>query len=193
MVVQFLTSYSHKRSLSYLMLSHEIFYRGLSLLLVVYLGVMFSLILVYKVYQEVTEFQTRIVITLQLIQHFVLYIFLYLFNDDIKFLHDYAALAYISVILLASLITTKMIVCTMAKMNFAIIHLEFLLFVPFFYLQSQYDGTKESEDTLKLIFFITLGVITALYFKFVHCCISQLTDFLGIYCFTLGPRKVKET
>jgi len=79
---------------------------------------------------------------------------LYLFNDDIKFLHDYAALAYISVILLASLITTKMIVCTMAKMDFAVLYLEFLLFVSFFYLQSQYDGIKESENTLKLTFFI---------------------------------------
>ena len=80
------------------------------MLVVVYIGAMFSLVLVYKVYQEIKDFKTRVFVTLQLIQHYGCYVLMYLFDDNVKFIHDHAAMAYMSVIFLYALITTKMIV-----------------------------------------------------------------------------------
>lgn len=80
------------------------------MLIVVYVGSMFSLVLIYKVYQNIPDFKTRIVVTLQLAQHYGCYVLMYYFNDQIKVVHDHGAMAYGAVICLYAIITTKMIV-----------------------------------------------------------------------------------
>mmetsp|Transcript_11466 Transcript_11466/g.10128 ORF Transcript_11466/g.10128 Transcript_11466/m.10128 type:complete len:207 (+) Transcript_11466:318-938(+) len=173
-------------------LAQNYYFRDYAMIVVVYVGVIYSGVLIYKLYKGIEGLKTRVIVTLQLVQHFGCYFLMYSFDDKVPFVHEHAALAYISVLFLYAIITTKMIVCYMAKMEYSFIHLEYLVFVPYFYIQSQYDGSTESEALIKQAFCVTFAVIFLLYFRFVQCCISQLTNYLGIYCFVLGPRKEKE-
>ena len=80
----------------------------------------------------------------------------------------------------------------MAKMRYSFIHLEYLIFGVYFYYQSKYDGSLESEHNLKLAFWGVFFLVFLLYFRFVQGCISQITNHLDIYCFKIGQRKYKE-
>ena len=130
--------------------------------------------------------------TLQIAQHFICYVIIYNYNKDIVFIKENALLVYISVAFVYALVTTKLIICSMAKMYFSPIHYEYLVFVPYFYVQSLYVPSPEWDLYIKVAFFSTLLAIGVLYFRFVQVCIDQISIYLNIYCFTLGSRKPKE-
>jgi len=161
-------------------------FRDYVMVIVTYCGVFYSMVLLWKLYMQIEGLKNYAKLTMNVIQNFGIYLMMYMFNDKIKFIHDNVGLAYFSILLLFSLISTKLIVCLMAKMEFNIINFEYLVFVPYFYLQSQYDGTPESEQTLKLVFYATLFTILGLFLRLVHCCIDQITEYLGIHCFTIN-------
>ena len=162
------------------------------IILVTSCGAIYSFILIWKLYLKVEGFKNYVMVTLNVVQHFALYGMMYLFDGKIQFIHENIGIAYLSILLIYSIITTKLIICLMAKMDFNIFDAEYLVFVPYFYLQSLYDGTEESKNTLRLVFYATFATIIVLYLRLVHCCISQLTDYLEISCFTIKKSNTKE-
>ncbi len=166
-------------------------FKNYAMIVVVYVGVIYSIILIFKTLSSVKGTYKKFVVTLQVIQHIGIYVFMYMFDPNIPFIKANAGLAYFSVIFLFVLVTCKLIVCHMAKMEYNVIHFEFLLFAPFFYIQSKYDGSLESEQNVKMAFYATFLVLFLITFRFIQTSISQLTEYLGIYCFTIGKRKEK--
>mmetsp|Transcript_27455 Transcript_27455/g.31607 ORF Transcript_27455/g.31607 Transcript_27455/m.31607 type:complete len:82 (+) Transcript_27455:716-961(+) len=73
----------------------------------------------------------------------------------------------------------------MSKMKMSWIHWEYVCFLIYFYFQSKYDGSEESETNLKYAFFATFALLTLLYTRLFQSCISQITNYLGIYCFSI--------
>jgi hypothetical protein len=100
----------------------------------------------------------------------------------------YIRTRYLSVSLgmVLSLLTKKMIVFSMAKMPFAIIQTDIFPFI-MVTLWIRYDGnlTKEGAD-------FVLGVLCFWYayrlLRWVNVCINQICAKLGIYCFRLKKR-----
>jgi hypothetical protein len=164
-------------------------FRDYGMVVVAYVGVIYSVVLIIKLYLGIQGFGTYVKVTLQMVQHLLCYVLMYMFDDRVPFIHNWAGLAYTSILLLYSLITTKLIVCTMSKMHYSFLHVEYLVFLPFFYIQSQYDGTVESEQTIKWAFIATFFAILGLYARFVQSCIGQLTEFLNISCFTIDKKE----
>lgn len=169
----------------------EIVNRDIAMIVVVYVGVIYSVCLLYKLYQQIEGLKTYVIVTLQLVQHYLCYILMYNYDTSIPFIKEHTGYAYISILFLYCIIVTKVIVCWMSKMSYSFIHLEYLIFVPFFYIQSQYDGSSESEHNLKIAFWATFIVIIAFYARFIQVCINQITDYLGIYFVTIGKKEKK--
>ncbi|CAI2370650.1 unnamed protein product [Moneuplotes crassus] len=174
-------------------LSDGYLFKDYAMIVVVYVGVIYSIILVFKTLNSVKGAYVKFVVTLQIIQHIGIYALMYLFDPNIPFIKNNAGLVYLSVVFLFVLVTCKLIICHMAKMDYNVIHFEFLVFAPYFYLQSQYNGTQESENTLKLVFYATFVVMFFITFRFIQTCINQLTEYLGIYCFSIEKRKEKSS
>ena len=114
-----------------------------------------------------------------------------MFDSKIKVVSDNAGLVYISTILLYAIITTKLIVCLMAKMTFSFVHPEYLVFGLYFYFQCTYQPTAECDNYLFYSLLTVLFVLSFLYYRLVSVCIEQIADNLGIYCFSIQKRKVK--
>ena len=163
-------------------------HRHYAMIVVVYIGACFSIMLLFKVYNAIEGVKTKIIVTLQLIQHFSLYALMLWFDEDIPFVRNNAAFVYICVIFLYCITTCKLIVCTMSKTKYSIIHYEYLVFGIYFYFQHQYDGSAESESNLKFAFWTVFCIMGLLYFRFTQSCINQISQYLGIYCFSLKPR-----
>ena len=142
--------------------------RDYAMIIVIYVGVLYSIILMYYILKAMKSPMQLIISSLQMAQHFICYVILYYYDVKIPFVKDNALFFYISVAFVFSLVTTKLIVWTMAKMSHSFIHLEYLVFVPYFYVQSNYVPSPEWDFYLKLAFFSTLFVIGALYFRFVN-------------------------
>ena len=164
-------------------------FRDYCLVIAAYMGVIYSVILIFKLFKWAESFGTYVQITLQIIQHLLCYVLMYMFNDKIPFIHNWTGFAYMSILLLYCLITTKLIVCIMSKMYFSFLHWEYLVFLPFFYIQSQYDGTVQSEETIKWAFIATFVAMFLLYARFVQSCIGQLTEYLNVSCFTIDKKE----
>lgn len=173
-------------------ISREFILRDYAMVLVVYVGCIYSFILVFNVFKSVKDLKTRLIVALQVIQHLACYVLLYNFDNSIPFIRNNAGLVCICILFLYCIITSKLIVCYMAKMRYSFVHLEYLIFGVYFYFQSKYDGSIESEQNLKLAFWGVFATVFLLYFRFVQGCISQITNHLGIYCFTIGQQKSKE-
>lgn len=117
---------------------------------------------------------------------------LYLLDSTDEFAFKNAAFMIMGVGLIFTLITTKVIISTMAHMHVSSFQIEPFLFVPYFYLRYFYHG-KDSLMLQKYSYIITFVVILALYLKFVRTCIMQITNHLGIYCFSIKkPKGEKE-
>ncbi|CAI2371000.1 unnamed protein product [Moneuplotes crassus] len=162
------------------------------MVILIYVGVGFSITMIIKLLNSAKGVQTKMFAFLQIIQHLGIYGLMYLYDADILFVRDHAGIAYISVICMFVLLTCKLIVCLMSKMEYNVIHFEFLIFAPYFYIQSQYDATPESESALKIAFYATFVVMLLITFRFIQTSIGQLTKYLEIHCFKIGPRKEKK-
>ena len=166
-------------------------FRDYIFIAVVYVGILFSIMLLWRLNQEIKGFKNYAIVFIKLGQVYGVFILMYIFNGEIKFVREHIALLYISLVFLISLMTSKLVVCLMTKMELSLINLEFLIFVPYFYFQSKFDGTAESEEILKCVFYATLFAMIAVWFKFAHCCIFQFREYLGIYCFTITKKMKK--
>lgn len=173
-------------------ISEGYYFKDYAMLVVVYVGVIYSFILIFKTLQSTPGVDKKIMVSLQMIQHMGIYVFMYMFDYEIEWIRNNAGLCYLSVIFLFVLVTCKLIVCHMAKMEYNIIHFEFLILAPFFYVQSQYDGTEQALTNLKTTFFATFIVAFLFMARFIQTSITQLTEHLGIYCFIIGKRKEKD-
>jgi hypothetical protein len=158
------------------------------MVVVVYVGVIYSVCLLYKLYKQINGFKTYVIVTLQLVQHYLCYVLIYNYDTSIPFIKSNTGYAYISILFLYCIVTTKVIICYMAKMTYSFVHLEYLIFVPLFYIQSMYDGSDQSEQNLKIAFWATFIVIFAVYLRFVQVVIKEITDYLGIYFITIGKK-----
>lgn len=122
----------------------------------------------------------------------MIYVFISSFNPQIPFISENAGLVFIWCSAIYSIIGTKIIICTIAKMTPSWIHLEYGVCLIYFYFQHQYDGSAESEWNLKVAFYATFAVLWSLYLILVTTAISQMTNYLGIYCFSVKKRSTKE-
>lgn len=174
-------------------ITREFVFGDIVIAFVVYIGVIFTFTIIYYLFKSVKDPKTKVVVALQLIQHFACYVILYLFNDKIPFIKENAGLVYMCYVFLFALISTKLIICQMAKMFYNIIHLEYFVFVIYFYYQYHYDGTEVTETRVKYSFYAVLLTLIQLYYRFIQGCIEQITKHLGIFCFKLGNRKVKSS
>jgi len=161
------------------------------MILVAYYGFFYSILLLWKLCQELKGVKEFMIASVKVGQSLLLYVFLYMFDDRIKFVHDNAGVVYFSIIILYGLTTKKLLVSHMAEMDTSIINLEFLVFLPYFYLQTKYDGTPESEATLKLVFFATFATILVLYIRLIQSCITQISNYLDIYVLFIAEKKEK--
>lgn len=170
-------------------LSEGYILRDLMMVIIAYIGVLYPLILVVKTFMAAPGVTKKALVTIQVAQHIFVYVLMYLFNNEIPFIRDNAGLCYLSVIFGFVLVSWKLIICHMAYMEYNIIHFELFLYLPFFYVQSKYDGTEQSETNIKIAFYITFAVISLLTARFVQTSIEQLARYLNIYCLRLGQRE----
>ena len=171
-------------------ITREFIFRDLALLFVVYVGVILSLITFYYLFKAQKDKKTTFVLILQVAQNLFSYVILISFNTKIDFVRDNIGLFYILVTLIYNIVLVKLVVCLMAKMSFLPIHLEYLTFLIYFYFQSKYDGSIESENNVRYAFYVTFGILSFLYLRLFQSCITQLTSYLDIYCFSI-EKKVK--
>ncbi|CAI2370750.1 unnamed protein product [Moneuplotes crassus] len=159
------------------------------ILIAVYIGVVCSIPLIFKTFSSIKEPYLKLIAALQTIQHLAIYVCLYMVDPTIPFIKENASLVYLLFGMLFALGNFKLIVCHMAKMQFEIVCFELLLFVPYFYFQSHYDGSKQSEDNIKLAFHATFLVMFIIVARFTQTSITQMTQYLGISCFTIENKK----
>ena len=162
-----------------------------AMILCVYVGVIYSFILLIYCYKSVSGFGKIFTLTMQVLQMFGVFIIMLLFDETIPFIHDNAGWVYICIALLYAIVTTKLIVCLMCKMHFSYLHAEYLIFLVYFYFQYNYDGSDAALTNLKYAFIGVFVTYLVLYIRLVQTCIDQISEDLGIYCFTLGSRKEK--
>ena len=158
------------------------------MIIVIYVGVIYTMLLVYFNLKSANSFTDKVECFIIMTLHFSCYIFLYLFNSSLNFLKESAALVYISIGFLFCILTTKLIVCTMSKMKFHIIHLEYL--IPLLFILYLKNCNKNVEESLlRYEFYLFLASLAVLYFRCVQVIISQITHHLEIYCFVIKKRK----
>lgn len=143
--------------------------RDYAMIIVIYVGVFYSIILIFHILRSSKSLKELAMSILQIVQLFICYVIIYNYNTDIAFVRQNALLMYVSVAFVFSLVTTKLIICSMAKMYYSPIHLEYFVFVPYLYIQSLYVPSAEWDFKIKVTFFATLAVIGFLYFRFVVC------------------------
>ena len=167
-------------------------FRDLALLFVVYVGVLLSVFVLYYLFKAQKDKKSVFILSLQVLQNLLSYVILFSFDTKIEFVRNNLGLFYIMVTLIYNIVLVKLVVCLMAKMNFQPLHLEYLTFLIYFYFQSKYDGSSESEDKLRYSFYVTFGILAVLYFRLMQSWINQLTTFLNIYCFSIEKKAKSE-
>jgi hypothetical protein len=109
------------------------------------------------------------------------FVLMMMFDTKIKFVRDNVGWIYITITVLYAIITTKLIVCLMAKMTYSFVHPEYLVFGLYFYFQYNYQPTAEYDNYLFYSFLTVFLVLCFLYYRLVSVCIEQIGDNLGIY------------
>ena len=124
---------------------------------------------------------------------FIILASVYLIDDDDEFTHKNAGVIIMAISIIFTLVTTKVIISTMAKMKLSVVNLEVFLMGGFFVIQYLYKG-KDRYLTQKYRFIVTFILVLVLYLKFVRTCIMQITNHLGIFCFSIKkPKKNNKT
>ena len=98
--------------------TRDLLMRDLAMMFMVYVGILYSIFLLYFLFNSVKTFKTRLVWSLQVIQHFVWYIILYNFDCKIEFVRNNIGWIYISVLFIYWIVLTKLIIWVMAKMTY---------------------------------------------------------------------------
>ena len=99
-----------------------------------------------------------------------------------------AWLMVFSIGLIFTIITTKVIISTMAQMEYTFIQPETLIFVPYILIQHYYLGSDKIFYE-NIAFIIGSLAIAGLYIKFVRTWIVQITQKLDINCFSIKKPK----
>ena len=108
-------------------------------------------------------------------------------SNDIHTINN-AALIVFAFGLIFTIITTKVIITTMAKMDYSFIQFETILMAPYVLIQN-YCFCSSKALYEKAAFIIGSLLIAMLYIKFVRTWIVQITSKLGIYCFSIQKPK----
>lgn len=98
---------------------------------------------------------------------FGIFVLMTMFDTNIKFVSDNVGWVYIAITLLYAIITTKLIVCLMAKMPYSFIHPEYLVFLLYFYFQYTYEPTPKHDAYLKYSFIAVFLILSFLYYRLV--------------------------
>lgn len=113
---------------------------------------------------------------------------LYLIDGTDEFTIQNAALMIMMIGIIFTLVSTKVIISSMAKMHISSFQIEPLLFSGYFYFHYCYSG--EHKEDYVLYSLIAASVVSlVLYFRFVRVSITQITEHLGIYCFFIKEKR----
>ena len=116
---------------------------------------------------------------------------IYLLDPNDVFTARNACQVVMVISLIFTLVTTKVIISTMAKMRMSSIQLE--SFIPFVYFYIQYCYKGDNKYLTQKYCFIAVFVLSlVLYLKFVRTCINQITSHLNIFCFSNKKPKSDE-
>lgn len=151
-------------------------------------SIFFGLYLVYEMFIFQKEYYWKFVSIMRMLPVMLCLYTLYLLDPKDTFTYNNAALMIIALGLVFTLLTTKVIVSSMARMQYSFFQIEAFLFAGYFYFQYFYNG-KDQDKLQKYSFIITFVVILALYLKLVRTVIIQITNHLGIYCFSIKKPK----
>ena len=162
--------------------------RDLGLIFIVYHGLIFSMIAIYKMVKSQKSFKMIMFVLFQLSQQLLSYFVLFNFDTNIDFIKKNVVFCYIMIILIYNIVQTKLIICQVSKMVFYPLQFEYLAFLIYFYYQHQYDGSEESERNLKFGFFATLAVLGCLYIRLLHTCVSQIKEYLSLDLFSIAKK-----
>ena len=168
--------------------TRDLIMRDIGILFVVYIGVIFSILIVYHLVSSQKGLKMKMTVTFQLIQQMLCYVVLYSFDTKIEFIRNNIVLCYFMVIFMYNILQTKLVICLMSKSKFYPLHLEYIVFLIYFYFQFKYDGSYESERNLKYGFFVSFTILLFLYLRLFQSCISQLTEYLGIEWFSIKKK-----
>jgi hypothetical protein len=109
---------------------------------------------------------------------------IYLLDPNDAFTTRNACQVLMMISLIFTIITTKVIISTMAKMSMSPIQLE--SFIPFIYFYIQYCYKGDNKYLTQKYCFIAVFVLSlVLYVKFVRTSIVQITNHLNIFCFSI--------
>jgi hypothetical protein len=109
---------------------------------------------------------------------------IFLLDQSDQFTNQNASLLVFGLSMVFALITTKVIISSMAHMHFGSLQPEVFIFWPYFYLHYFYNGENKGDYE----FYALIGgivLISALYLRLVRVSILQITGHLGIYCFSI--------
>ncbi|CAI2368997.1 unnamed protein product [Moneuplotes crassus] len=117
---------------------------------------------------------------------------LYLIDENDPFVSKNAAVVILVVSVIFTLVTTKVIISSMALMHVRSFQLEPFLFAGYYYFHylgpNSFPEAKAAEYAYYCLI-ATFVISIILYFRFVRVCITQITAHLGIYCFSIKKRK----
>ena len=99
-------------------------------------------------------------------------------------LQDYASLVFVTQSIVYAIITAKMIVCAMARTRQYSI-LQFEPFILYFYWLCDVFGLP-IDPYSRLIIMLIISIVCACLFA--KTIVVQITEFLGIYCFSVKKR-----
>ncbi|KAL4486388.1 hypothetical protein ABPG72_007174 [Tetrahymena utriculariae] len=110
------------------------------------------------------------------------------FFEQKELYKNYSAIILLSFGLLVSLLTCKLIICSLTKMDFPTFHVEIL---PYYILLLIFNNYPEVMDLKNKIYGTTAVTVLTIIFSFHYTSsvISQITRHLGIYCFSLRKRE----
>mmetsp|Transcript_10016 Transcript_10016/g.11397 ORF Transcript_10016/g.11397 Transcript_10016/m.11397 type:complete len:320 (+) Transcript_10016:231-1190(+) len=113
---------------------------------------------------------------------------LYMLDPKDDFTSRNASAMIMAIGIIFTLVSTKVIISSMAMMHINSFQIEPLLFSGYFYFHYFYKGPKADEYAhYALVLAAVISFI--LYLKFVRVCIIQITQHLGIYCFSIKKPK----
>lgn len=143
-------------------------------------GVMYAVVLTFEMVTHINTISGKLACIFRILPVAMLIAFLCLIDENDKFSQDHAALLILGGGLLFTIVTTKLIISTMAQMPYNGFQLESFVFG--FYFYAQYCLTGPDHDKNQAYgFILSMVLITGLYLKFVRVCILQITEHLGIY------------
>ena len=108
--------------------------------------------------------------------------------SDFHIFREYEALILMNFSALVSLLVSKVIISSVTKMEIDIIHSEITILAFFTMVISMLEVMGQYEAAvIALALCVTVNVLTI--GIFIHGAITQITQYLGIHCFSLEKRE----